>query len=172
MVAYFGRCLIIISKDKRASYHIWKMVLQSFLCELGGKWQRRGERERLQHEDTKRCMKSKRPFWGEIPDLWTRGWFFLLFAWGKPFLCWDQTANCQREWMRAVWIEKVVENFEQFLSRLIWHGLNINQSANSPSYLKAKNVPKNRRHPCHVSKTISSDKIWHLTFTRPKTLMV
>jgi len=55
MVAYFGRCLIIISKDKIASYHIWKMVLQSFLCELGGKWQRRGERERLQHEDTKRC---------------------------------------------------------------------------------------------------------------------
>ena len=86
MVAYFGRCLIIISKDKRASYHIWKMVLQSFLCELGGKWQRRGERERLQHEDTKRCMKSKRPFWGEIPDLWTRGWFFFIICLGEAFI--------------------------------------------------------------------------------------
>ena len=34
MVAYFGRCLIIISKDKIASYHIWKMVLQSFYVNL------------------------------------------------------------------------------------------------------------------------------------------
>lgn len=172
MVAYFGRCLIIISKDKIASYHIWKMVLQSFLCELGGKWQRRGERERLQHEDTKRCREwNLRDHFEEKFQTYGQE-VFLLFAWGKPSLCWDQTAHCQREWMRAVWIEKVVENFEQFLSRLIWHGLNINQSANFPSCLKAKNVRKDRRHLCHVSNTISSDRIWHLTLTRPKTLML
>jgi len=34
MVAYFGRCLIIISKDKITSYHIWKIFLQSFSQEL------------------------------------------------------------------------------------------------------------------------------------------
>ena len=34
MVAYFGRCLIVISKDKITSYHIWKIFLQSFSQEL------------------------------------------------------------------------------------------------------------------------------------------
>ena len=34
MVAYFGRCLIVISKDKITSYHIWKIFLQSFSHEL------------------------------------------------------------------------------------------------------------------------------------------
>jgi len=33
-VAYFGRCLIIISKDKITSYHIWKIFLQSFSHEM------------------------------------------------------------------------------------------------------------------------------------------
>jgi hypothetical protein len=36
MVAYFGRCLIVISKDKITSYHIWKIFLQSFSHELLG----------------------------------------------------------------------------------------------------------------------------------------
>ena len=34
MVAYLGRCLIVISKDKITSYHIWKIFLQSFSHEL------------------------------------------------------------------------------------------------------------------------------------------
>jgi len=33
-VAYFERCLIVISKDKITSYHIWKIFLQSFSHEL------------------------------------------------------------------------------------------------------------------------------------------
>jgi len=53
-VAYFERCLIVISKDKITSYHIWKMFLQSFSHELGGEWRQR----RLQHEDMERA-KSK-----------------------------------------------------------------------------------------------------------------
>lgn len=33
-VAYFERCLIVISKDKITLYHIWKIFLQSFSHEL------------------------------------------------------------------------------------------------------------------------------------------
>lgn len=77
MVAYFGRCLIVISKDKITSYHIWKIFLQSFSHELLAANGDDDDRERLQHEDMQRaksksrwqspCMRWKSR--GQSPDL-------------------------------------------------------------------------------------------------------
>jgi hypothetical protein len=132
MVAYFGRCLIVISKDKITSYHIWKMFLQSFSHELGGEWRQR----RLQHEDMQRA-KSK-SMW-QSPLLWggfqvdSRPRFmkkrcisYYYFDATGLFLPKDQTVWVPERVNNTVPIQNVVENFEQFLSRLIWHNLNIN----------------------------------------------
>jgi len=161
MVAYFGRCLIIISKDKIASYHIWKMVLQSFLCELGGKWQRRGERERLQHEDTKRCREwNLRDHFEEKFQTYGQEVFFIICL-GEAFIVLGPNcalservneSSLNRKGCRKFWTIFVAIDMTRFEYQ--------SESANFPSCLKAENVRKDRRHLCHVSNTISSDKIW------------
>jgi len=131
MVAYFGRCLIIISKDKITSYHIWKIFLQSFSHQLlatnGGDDGDYNMKTCRWEQNLRVCGKACSMRWspGRSPDLWMKsGCIFALYE--ASFFAIGPNCECQRGWPTLVPIQNVVENFEQFLSRLIWHNLNIN----------------------------------------------
>ena len=136
MVAYFWRCLIVISKDKITSYHIWKIFLQSFSHELlaANGDDDDGERDynmkTCREQNLRVGGKALVSRWnpGQLSDLWMKSRCDVhICITLMPVFC-DRTklCECQRGWTTLVPIQNVVENFEQFLSRLIWHNLNIN----------------------------------------------
>jgi len=74
MVAYFGRCLIVISKDKITSYHIWKIFLQSFSHQLlatNGGDDVDYNMKRCRERNLRVCGKARSMRWspGQSPDL-------------------------------------------------------------------------------------------------------
>ena len=171
MVAYFGRCLIIISKDKIASYHIWKMVLQSFLCELGGEWQRRGERERLQHEDTKRCREwNLRDHLRRNSRLMDTRLLFYYLLLGEAFSVLGPNCELSERVNESSLNRKGCRKFWTIFVAIDMTRFEYQSECKFPKLPQSKKCAE--RHLCHVSNTISSDKIWHLTLTRPKTLML